>query len=130
MEDKCGCMKLKKIFLLLVGIIALTLGAVGIILPVLPTTPFILLAAGCFSASNKRLAMLLRKHPYFGSYIENYENKVGIPRKIKIRSILFLWIGLILSMIITKVFFLQIILIMVGIGVTIHLSSLKNREDT
>jgi uncharacterized membrane protein YbaN (DUF454 family) len=123
-------MKLKKIFLIFIGLIALIFGTVGIILPVLPTTPFILLAAGCFSASSVRLATMLRRNRYFGSYIENYQNKLGIPRRIKYRSIIFLWTGLIISMIITKILFVSIILMLIGIGVTLHLSSLKIKEET
>ncbi|MHB8128197.1 MAG: YbaN family protein [Mobilitalea sp.] len=121
-------MSLKKIFLILLGFTALLFGALGIFLPILPTTPFILLSAGCFSASSPKLSSLLQRNKYFGSYIENHNNKTGVPRKVKICSILYLWISLVISMLIINTMIMFIILTLVGTGVTVHLASLKNRE--
>ncbi len=121
-------MNIKNILLAAVGIISLSLGAVGIFLPVLPTTPFLLLAAGCFSAGSPRLEAMLMRNRYFGSYIENYRHKTGVPYKAKIRALLFLWIGLIISMILIKSLILSGILITIGILVTVHISKLKTKE--
>jgi uncharacterized membrane protein YbaN (DUF454 family) len=104
------------------------LGAVGIFLPVLPTTPFVLLSAGCFSISSPKLADSLMKSKYFGSYIENYRYKTGVPRSAKIRAIVFLWTGLFISMLLIKKVMIIGILIIIGTLVTIHLSKLKTRE--
>jgi len=122
-------MNIKKIFLLIIGFLALGLGTVGILLPILPTTPFILLAAGCFSASSSRLSNLLKRSKYFGSYIENYHNKIGIPRRIKQRSIIYLWASLIISMVVTRTLPMVILLIVVGLVVTIHLITLKTKKE-
>lgn len=118
---------MKKVILLIIGIIALILGTLGIFLPVLPTTPFILLSAGCFSVSSPRMARMLRKSKYFGSYIENYENKTGIPRKVKFKSILYLWVGLLISMWLIQKLVIILVLLGIGIGVTLHILALKQR---
>ncbi|MDF2587520.1 MAG: hypothetical protein K0S41_1361 [Anaerocolumna sp.] len=121
-------MRLKNIVLIIIGIFSLSLGAVGIFLPVLPTTPFVLLSAGCFSISSPKLADSLMKSKYFGSYIENYRYKTGVPRSAKIRAIVFLWTGLFISMLLIKKVMIIGILIIIGTLVTIHLSKLKTRE--
>jgi uncharacterized membrane protein YbaN (DUF454 family) len=113
----------------MIGLIALGLGTVGIFMPILPTTPFVMLAAGCFSASSSKLSRLLKKSRFFGCYIENYHNKIGIPRRIKYRSIIFLWVSLIISMIVTKTLPIVILLIVVGAVVTIHLITLKTKQE-
>lgn len=74
---------MKKILLLCAGSISLALGVVGIFLPVLPTTPFLLLAAACFSASSQRLHRFLTRNKYLGAYLDNYKNKFGVPLQSK-----------------------------------------------
>jgi len=71
---------------------------------------------------------MLGKNKYFGSYIDNYKHKTGVPRKVKYYAILYLWIGLILSMFITKVPIMIIILSVVGVTVSVHLASLKTKD--
>lgn len=119
---------MKNILVITIGILSLTLGAIGIFLPVLPTTPFVLLSAGCFSISSPRLSEKLTRSRIFGSYIQNYRYKTGVPHKAKIRAILFLWFGLILSMILIKTLLMTVVLLIIGIAVTIHLASLKERD--
>ena len=69
---------------LIAGIICILIGLTGVILPILPTTPFILLAAFCFSRSSERLHQYLLNHRLFGTLISNWENYGVIPRKAKI----------------------------------------------
>lgn len=121
-------MKLKKILLYIVGVVSLTLGTIGIILPVLPTTPFMLLAAGCFSVSSPRLLLLIQRNKFLGSYISNYQDKTGIPKNVKIRAIVFLWSGLIISALLSQKLLIIIILFTIGSAVTIHLVRMKTRE--
>ena len=115
-----------KVLLLISGFICLILGMVGIILPVLPTTPFVLLAAICFSSANERLYEMLRRNRIFGPFIENYRTGKGISKKHKIAAVIFVWSGLLTSMLITKVTIMYFVLSIVGICVTIHLLMLKS----
>lgn len=104
------------------GIIFVILGVVGIILPILPTTPFLLAAAACFVRSSDRLYHWLISNPWFGEYIRRYRDKEGIPKITKLFTLVLLWSTLMIS----AVFFaqsvwLRILLLGVGIGVSIHL---------
>jgi uncharacterized membrane protein YbaN (DUF454 family) len=120
---------LKNIILITIGLLSLVLGMIGIFLPLLPTTPFVLLSAGCFSIGSPRLSEKLTRSKIFGSYLENYRYKTGVPRKAKVRAIVFLWVGLTVSMIIIKTPIIIGLLFVIGILVTIHLACLRVRED-
>lgn len=98
---------IKKILLILAGSISLVLGVVGIILPLLPTTPFLLLSAACYVRSSDNLYQWLITNKYVGPYILNYRNGKGIPLRAKIISISLLWI----SMIYTIVFVIPLIMV-------------------
>ena len=119
---------MKKLFFLVVGFISLALGVVGIILPLLPTTPLVLLSAACFSKCNKGLEDWLRRSRVFGPFIENYRTRQGISRLHKIASIAFLWTGLISTMVVTRELWIFVVLIVVGIGVTVHLLMIKTKK--
>ncbi|MCL2066447.1 MAG: YbaN family protein [Treponema sp.] len=121
-------MAIKKLVLTGLGFLFLGLGAAGAFLPVMPTTPFVLLAAMCFSASNKKFYDWLQRNSFFGPYIENYRTKQGIKKSLKIKSIVFLWTGLIISMALRRTLLICIILGIVGAGVTIHLLLIKTRK--
>ncbi|MDO8869750.1 MAG: YbaN family protein [Methanobacteriaceae archaeon] len=121
-------MKTKKFFFLMLGTAFLSTGAVGLIIPVLPTTPFILAAFFCFTKSSKKAEQWIMKNRYFRSYIENYKNKKGVPLDIKIKSILFLWISLLGSLLFFNQKNLYIMLILVGIAVTVHIFLLKTKK--
>ncbi len=127
-KQNVGQMKTKKFFFLILGTAFLSTGAVGIIIPVLPTTPFILAAFFCFSKSSKKAEQWIMKNRYFRSYIENYKNKKGVPLDVKIKSILFLWISLLGSLLFFNQKNLYIILILVGIAVTVHILLLKTKK--
>ena len=65
------------------GAVSLLLGIIGIVLPVLPTTPFVLLAAACWARASPRFHSWLHRHPYFGSMVQNWEEKRAVPRRAK-----------------------------------------------
>jgi len=117
----------KKFTLAAAGFISLVLGVIGIVLPLLPTTPFVLLSAACFSMSNKKLETWLLKSRIFGPFIENYRTGKGISKARKVFTINYLWFGLITSIIVIRTTFIFLILSIVGIGVTVHILTIKNR---
>ena len=119
---------IKNLVFTVLGIILLVLGAIGIALPVMPTTPFVLLAAICFSAGNKKFENWLRRNRYFGPYIENYRTGQGVGRAHKIISIVFVWTGLSISIAVVQTLWVTIMLIIIGICVTIHLLMIKTKK--
>ncbi len=119
----------KHLILSSVAFLSLALGLIGIFLPVLPTTPFVLLAAGAFSISDPKRAKELEQSTLFGSYLRHWRTHQGIPINTKIRAILFLWAGLILSMLIVHETILTIVLSIIGLIVTLHLILIKTDKE-
>lgn len=117
--------KLKKYLLIAAGSISLGLGILGIFLPLLPTTPFLLITAFCYTRSSKRLYNWLINQKHIGRYIKNYVNHHSVTKKTKVVTITFLWITLILSGILINKTAMYIVLSAVGVGVTTHLLLLK-----
>ena len=113
-------MSLKQKILIIIGFLFLGLGLLGIVLPVLPTTPFVLLASACF-ASNKKLSGWLSKSKLFGEYIVNYKERNGLKKTTVAKSLSFLWIMLFLSMYFIGAIWAVILLTVVGTAVTVHI---------
>ncbi|MDD3125645.1 MAG: YbaN family protein [Candidatus Kapabacteria bacterium] len=118
---------MKKVAFVAIGLLSLALGIIGIFLPILPTTPFLLLSAFCFTRSSKRLLIFLLTNRFFGKYISNYRNGLGIPLRTKIYTVSLLWITILFSIffVVDEKFWLQILLACIAIGVTIHVSRIK-----
>lgn len=117
--------KLKNIVLIIAGSASVGIGAVGLVVPVLPTTPFLLLACFCYLRSSQRLHDWLLGHRVFGKYIYNYITYKAMTRKTKISSLVFLWTGLSLSIYLVPNLHVRLLLLAVGVGVTAHLLLLK-----
>ncbi|MDU9412884.1 YbaN family protein [Pseudomonas sp. zfem005] len=83
--------------LLAVGWLAVALGVIGIFLPVLPTTPFLLLAAACFVRSSQRFYLWLVNHKHLGPWIRDYLEGNGIPLKGKVYAIGLMWVSIAFS---------------------------------
>lgn len=79
--------------LVVAGCLAIALGAVGVVLPLVPTTPFLLLAEFCFARSSERLERYLLEHRVFGAYIRNYREGAMTPRD-KVRTLALMWVGI------------------------------------
>ncbi len=94
----------------------------GIFLPILPTTPFILLSGFLFSKSSDKFHLWLVNNKFLGKYIKNYTEKKGFPLKEKIFTILLLWITISISAFyFVQLLWLKILLFIIAIAVTIHL---------
>lgn len=113
-------MQFKTIILVALGFIFLGIGAIGLFLPIWPTTPFVLLAVGCFSTA-PRIKQWVLKIPFFKDHIENYENRTGLSNKTFWFSMIWLWGMLILSMFLIQKFWMTMLLLLVGTSVTIHI---------
>ena len=121
-------METKRLFFFSLGATLLGVGAVGVVLPVLPTTPLVLASFFCFTKSSKRAEKWISNNRYFGSFIENYQTKQGIPLDVKLKSIIFLWVTLVLSCyVFQERSYLLIILPLVGLVVTMHILLLKTK---
>ncbi len=116
---------LKKYLLILVGSLSVAIGFMGVVVPLLPTTPFLLLAAYCYLRSSKRLYGWLINHRIFGEYIDNYLNYRAVKRPIKICALALLWLSLGLSYLVVDNVIVHFLLLLVGIGVSIHLLMLR-----
>lgn len=113
------------------GFLCVGLGSLGIFLPILPTTPFLLLALYCFAKSSPKWHDWLVGNPVLGRYLRVYTNGEGLSLVQKLRAIILMW----LVMGSTIIFFvnalwLRVLLCVIGIGVTIHLSMIKKTNDT
>lgn len=114
--------KLVRVLLFTIGTITLIIGAIGIILPVLPTTPFLLLSLACYCRSSEQMTHWMLNNKYFGNYIRNYKEGKGIPQKTKIFAITILWITIGYSAVfILPIWIAQIVLLAIAVTVTIHL---------
>jgi uncharacterized membrane protein YbaN (DUF454 family) len=124
MSAKSG--KLKSRLFIIAGTIAIGIGVIGIIVPVLPTTPFLLLAAICYMRGSPRLYNLLLSNRFIGSYIRNYLEGRGMSLKMKIWTLSLLWVAIACSaMLATDSLIIRIILAVVLTGVTIHILLIK-----
>jgi len=116
---------MKKYIYISLGILCVILGSIGVVTPVLPTTPFLLLAVFLFSRSSSKMHKMLMENKVFGKYLSNFYNNVPIPIKDKIISIAFLWTGLGLTFYfatLSRAVFTM--LIAIGIAVSIHIATL------
>ncbi|MCD8553428.1 YbaN family protein [Seleniivibrio sp.] len=116
---------MKKGFMVFFGSVFTVLGLVGVFVPVLPTTPFLLLASFCYVRSSEKLNNWLINHRIFGAYIGSYMKYRAVRKDMKIRAVFFLWGSLILSALLVRNVHVAAILLIVGIGVTAYIVSLK-----
>ena len=115
---------LKRALLIVVGTLCLGLGILGVFLPVLPTTPFLLLAAACFARGSKKFYDRLLSNRYLGEYIRNYRERRGIPLRTKAVGLLFLWAAIgYSSLVAVDILAVRILLLLIAVGVTVHLVS-------
>ena len=124
--------KSTRVILIVLGTLSLFLGIIGIVLPVLPTTPFLLLTAGCYARSSKKFYNFLMNNRLLGTYIKNYRNGKPLPFKIKFGTILFLWITIFISIFIVNKLLITIILMIVAISVSTHIiliGKTKNKKN-
>lgn len=118
-----------KIFYAVAGSISLALGIAGIFLPLLPTTPFLLLTAWFYCKSSPRLYGWLMSHPYLGPYIRNYRDRRAITLSGKIVSVALLWTTILICIFaVVEPLWLKIMLAAILAGVTWHILSFRTMK--
>ncbi|MEJ5327308.1 MAG: YbaN family protein [Candidatus Bathyarchaeia archaeon] len=124
--------KLKRTIWFLIGTICVLLGAVGTMLPILPTTPFLLAAAACYCKSSERAYKWLLNNKWFGEYIRNYKEGRGIPKRTKIATLSLLWATIGFSTVFALprllpemlILPMQLAMIVVAVAVSVHILKL------
>lgn len=128
-KEGTGIRKWLNPLLVIFGTVFVGLGIVGIFMPILPTTPFLLLAAACYARSSQRFYHWLLTNRWFGTYIDNYRHKRGMPIKMKIAIVALLWLTIGLSAAFaTQSLTVRIILIVIAVGVSVHIMSIKTMK--
>ena len=110
-----------RVLLLITGTISVVLGVVGIFLPILPTTPFLLLAAACYVRSSNKFYTWLVSHPVLSKYILAYLDGQGIPRKAKYYTLLVMWLTMSISAFIVPLWQVSVLLLCIGLGVSAYI---------
>ncbi len=118
-----------RVALIAIGIICVALGVVGMFVPVLPTTPFLLLAAACFARSSERFSRWLLTNRWCGEYIRNYREGRGMLLGQKILTLLLLWLTIGGTVWLTALaWWGDVLLVGVAVGVTAHLIHIKTYQ--
>ena len=105
----------------ILGSIFAGIGIIGIFIPLLPTTPFLLISAYCFNRGSDKMRQMFENNKLISSYIKNYREKKGMPLRAKINSIFILWFTIGVSIYLVEIDYVRILLVLVIIGVTIHI---------
>lgn len=119
---------IRVLLLIVLGGIFLGLGAIGLFLPVWPTTPFVLLSVACFSSAPRLKARIL-SIPFFREHVENYENRTGLKKKTVGISLTWLWSMMVLSMVLVRNIWISLLLVAIGTAVTIHILMMARSQE-
>ncbi|MDH6358868.1 YbaN family protein [Parabacteroides sp. PF5-9] len=120
----------RKIIYIVLGTVFLILGAIGIFLPLLPTTPFWLLTCWFYIRSSERLYERVMSNRYFGSYMKAYMVDKAIPKRAKIVSLSVMWASILFAVFcLIKPLLIKILLILITVGVTVHILSFPTRKE-
>lgn len=116
---------LRRKLLIAAGSLCVALGTLGVFMPLLPTTPFLLLAASCYSRGSPRFYRWLLTNRCCGEYVRNYRAGRGIPLRQKVMTIILLWVSIAWSATLVPRLPVRVFLLAVAVGVTIHLLSIR-----
>ncbi|MFZ5354142.1 MAG: YbaN family protein [Bacillota bacterium] len=118
-----------KVILIIIGTISVCLGVLGIFLPILPTTPLLLLGAACYIRSSQKLYDKLLSSKLLGGYIASYREGKGLPVRTKFLVLFFLWLSILYSAFyIIQSVYIRLLLIAIASGVTYHIVSYGRKK--
>lgn len=112
----------------ILGTVSLGLGVLGVFLPLLPTTPFLLLAAFCYLRGSPGMHHWLLSHRMLGPYIRDFQSGRGIPLRTKVIALGLMWLSLAFSAWVMPIPWARWLLLIPGIGVTIYLIRTPTRR--
>ncbi len=119
-----------RILLIVAGTLAVVLAMIGVLVPVLPTTVFLLLAAAAYARSSDRFYTWLVTNRVFGAYIRNYREGRGISLRHKLLTMLLLWATIGVSgHYFVDTWWVKLILLAVAIGVSIHIITIRTAVE-
>lgn len=119
-------MDIRKAILIFAGTVCVGLGVLGMFLPLMPTTVFLLLAAYCYSHSSEKFHTWLLNNRLFGGYIRSYKAGMGISIRQKVTTIVLLWASIGFSIwIVAAGFWITLLLLAIALAVTVHILWLK-----
>jgi len=114
-----------RVLLIAGGTLCVALGVIGIFLPLMPTTVFLLLAAACYARSSDRFYQRLVNHRVLGMYVRAGREGRGMPRRAKVVTLVLLWASIGSTVIWTAhAWWLRLLLLAIAIGVTVHVAKL------
>jgi hypothetical protein len=119
---------IRRAFLIVAGLLSVAVGAIGIFVPLLPTTPFLLLAAVCFVRSSDRLYRWLTRNRVFGNYLRDYQERRAMPAGMKWCAISVLWLTVGLSIITIDNRPVRVMLVVIAVGVTILIARIRSLD--
>ncbi len=121
---------MKKNLYIAAGSLSLVLGIIGIFVPILPTTPFLLLTAWLWLRSSQKLYDWLMSHRKLGRYIKDYMEDKTVPAKVKVYTLVLLWASMLFCIFyfLSGRIWLQFLLMSIAIGVSLHVLLLKNTK--
>jgi hypothetical protein len=119
----------KRALLVAAGSACLALAVLGVFLPLLPTTPFLLLASACYVRSSERLHGWLMGNRLLGGYIRNFKERRGVPLRAKVTTVALLWLPLLYSVYRLDVFWLELALVLMGVAWSALIFRMKGPMD-
>ncbi|MBR3758422.1 MAG: YbaN family protein [Bacteroidaceae bacterium] len=121
---------MKSKFLIFIGSLSLFLGLLGIALPLLPTTPFLLLSATCYFHGSDKLYHWLMAHPTLGPYIHSFREEKAIPLRVKVVSVTMVWVTLLYCIFfVVNSLWIKLLLLFLAIAISWHILSYATRRQ-
>lgn len=119
-----------RVILIVIGTVFVGLGIIGLLLPVVPTTPFLLVAAACYARSSTRFYNALLANPWFGPLIKEWRETGTIPSRAKLIALVLIAVSFgVTIVLILKALWLQIIMLGIAISVSTYLGSIPSKPD-
>ena len=112
---------MQRTILIIIGWLAVALGTIGVVLPLLPTTPFILLAAWCFARSSPRFHHWLLYRSWFGGYLRHWQRYKAMPPRAKPRAIAVILLTFGVSLWLVEMTWVRVLLLMILAGLLVFL---------